>query len=118
LKTILNKLIEQNFIKSKFNIDCNNNELTIDNLIIHFSTTQTINHIIKKHSLNILCCLMCENDFSLLNIALAPFFNQKFFHSKTTSSNSIFIETFNEASKQLVSCWYVGNVKITLFLFC
>ena len=55
---------------------------------------------------------MCENDFSLLNIALAPFFNQKFFHSKTTSSNSIFIETFNEASKQLVS-----YVRSSMFLY-
>jgi hypothetical protein len=42
---------------------------------------------------------MCENDFSTIDCALAPFFNQKFFHS----SNSIFIEIFNETEKQLVS---------------
>ena len=110
IKNVLNKLIEINFVKTNFqneittrtiNDECN--LITIDKLILSSTTSRiiTINDITKQ-SLNILCCLMCENDYSIIDIALAPFFNQKFFHSKATSSNSIFVEIFSETHKQLV----------------
>ncbi len=53
--------------------------------------------------LNILCCIMCQNDNCLIDTLLAPILNQSFYHKiLSTSTNSILIETHNSLNKQIV----------------
>ncbi len=53
--------------------------------------------------LNILCCIMCQNDTRLIESLLAPIFNRSFYHKiLSISDNSILIETFNSLKKHTV----------------
>jgi hypothetical protein len=59
--------------------------------------------------LNILCCIMCQNDSYLIETLLAPIFNQSFYHKiASISANSIVVETFNSLKKQIVNQLFFG----------
>lgn len=72
--------------------------------VLHLTTSPSLIPTKDSISLNLLCCIMCQNDQNLLDLILRPFLNQNFFYNPllTINKNTILIEIYNGYQKQLV----------------
>jgi hypothetical protein len=108
LEDYLHKLNSNDFILNSIDEIPKQNNISENDeyveYVLHLTTSPSLISTKDSISLNVLCCIMCQNDQNLLDLITKPFLNQNFFYNPllTVNKNTILVEVYNGYQKQLV----------------